>query len=63
MKILDLIPYIHDKVKIYVVDSDELNTIYHGIIGYAPHDILKCNVRTISTSRGVIDIGVKYEED
>ena len=53
----------HDKVKIYVVDNDELNTIYHGIIRYAPDDILKCNVRTISTLRGVIDIGVKYEED
>lgn len=63
MKISDLIPYIHDKVKIYVVNSEELNTIYHGIIRYAPHDILKYNVRTISTSRGVIDIGVKYEED
>ena len=63
MKISDLIPYMHDKVKIYVVDNDELNTIYHGIIRYAPDDILKCNVTTISTLRGVIDIGVKYEED
>lgn len=63
MKISDLTPYIHDKVKIYVVDSDKLDTIYHGIIECAPDDILKCNVRTISTSRGVIDIGVKYEED
>ena len=47
--------------RIYFLTID--NTIYHGIIRYAPDDILKCNVRTISTLRGVIDIGVKYEED
>lgn len=63
MKVCDLMPYIYDKVKIYVVDSDDLNTIYEGFLNNAPDDILNRKVDVIGTTKNVMDIGVKDEDD
>lgn len=63
MKVCDLMPYIYDKVKIYVVDSDDLNTIYEGLLNNAPDDILNRKVDVIGAMKNIVDIGVKDEDD
>ena len=63
MKVSELAPYIYDKVKIYVVDSDDLKTIYHGLLNNAPDSILHLDVSAIGATKNVMDIGVKDEDD